>query len=197
MCRKALAGESPGCELRGAGAVPEGGGEVGLSSGYSRLWGETTTHNPWTAGRTSLRARGPKFPITKAGRLETKRGGIPGGVEPMVHLRCLGSCPLHRGLTALFLHALWCPAGTGVAGPKQTLLDRCPPAPRAMPGLEVLPQLLLSGTEALHKGAEAALPTETTTWCHSCFCFAKPGRARKKSARAGNSSTWGSLCKMG
>lgn len=105
MCRKALAGESPGCELRGAGAVPEGGGQVGLSTGYSRLWGETTAHNPWTAGRTSLRARGPKFPITKAGRLETKRGGIPGGVEPMVHLRCLGSCPLHTGLTALFLHA--------------------------------------------------------------------------------------------
>lgn len=43
-------GESPGCELRGAGAVPEGGGEVRLGTGHSWLWQETTTHSPWTEG---------------------------------------------------------------------------------------------------------------------------------------------------
>lgn len=74
-----------GCELRGAGAVPEG--SLWLVRGETQHWvlvavGETTTHNPWTAGRTPLGARGPKFPITKAGRVEIKRAGIPGWAQP-------------------------------------------------------------------------------------------------------------------
>lgn len=139
MCRKALAGESPGCELRGA----EGGGEVGHSRGYSWLWEETTLHNPWTVGRASLGARGPKFPLTKAGEMEIKRGGILGWVELTIPLRCPGSCPSMLSPPSGLLGLVW-------------LVSSCPGVPQP-PGLS---WLLLPSTESLHRGLGLLFPQE-------------------------------------
>lgn len=136
---------------------------------------ETATHNPWAAGRTSPGARGPKFPITKAGRMEIRTGGIPGWVQLMVPLRCLGSC-LSQPCSST-LSPPQSPAGAGVAGLQQTLLAWCPPAPWGCPWL------LLPAAEALQEGLRQLFlqeqPHSSTHSC-CCFCFAKPGRAGKK-----------------
>lgn len=58
--------------------------------------GGTTTHNPWTAGGTAARARGPKFLITKAGRIESRgEAKLQGGWSWWSTLGFLALCPLH------------------------------------------------------------------------------------------------------
>jgi len=144
--------------------------------------GGTTMQNPWTAGRTAVRARGPKFLKTEAGRIES-------GGEVKLQAGGAGDPPWASWLASSQSSRVVQPslAPSSLPGLVSSRSQRweaplgwCPPASRAMQGL--VRSLSCSSPSLMPRvrGAEAALPTETTTLLASAS--AKPERAWNKSA---------------